>query len=303
MSALTHKRLGTYGCILSIVATDALVLKLQVISIESTDWYLYYSSHKLTRLFKDKQTTAVQYMWCIHPIPYPFPCPRLLPSAPYHVTKVCMFVVVNFDVLAQASDFRTERRQVVFLCWMPDSNQGLWNRISSRPNARWQTDWAIDNQAKKINSIARPYVDPLPPVSAQRPISCNKNMDVVTQHKIDGIWLTFHKSGFLPSFLMMAFHWVGPCTDTVRSALCMTIQTYALTRYADVSWWGPQNMTLLFNHPCLPIIWGISYNDSSHTPTMSINAERRIFSTIYRWLSARLQHLQCVSNGDTAALH
>ena len=30
--------------------------------------------------------------------------------------------VVNFDALAQASDFRIERRQVVFLCWMQDSN-------------------------------------------------------------------------------------------------------------------------------------------------------------------------------------
>ena len=63
-------------------------------------------------------------------------------------TSKMMFVVVNFDVLAQASDFRIERRQVVFL--------GLWNRISSRLNAYWQTDWAIDDQAKNLNSIARP---------------------------------------------------------------------------------------------------------------------------------------------------
>ena len=33
-----------------------------------------------------------------------------------------MFVVVNFDVLAQASDIRIERRHIVFLCWMQDSN-------------------------------------------------------------------------------------------------------------------------------------------------------------------------------------
>ena len=33
-----------------------------------------------------------------------------------------MFVVVNFDALAQASDIRIERRQVVFLCWRQDSN-------------------------------------------------------------------------------------------------------------------------------------------------------------------------------------
>ena len=28
--------------------------------------------------------------------------------------------------------------------------QGLWNRISSKLNARWQTDWATENQAKKL---------------------------------------------------------------------------------------------------------------------------------------------------------
>ena len=45
--------------------------------------------------------------------------------------------------------FRIERRQVVFLCWMQDSNpEGLWNPIFSRLNACWQTDWAIEDQAK-----------------------------------------------------------------------------------------------------------------------------------------------------------
>ena len=32
-----------------------------------------------------------------------------------------MFVVVNFDALAQASDIRIERKQVVFLCWNSDT--------------------------------------------------------------------------------------------------------------------------------------------------------------------------------------
>ena len=69
-----------------------------------------------------------------------------------------IFVVVNFDALAQASDFRIERRQIVFLCWMQDSNpEGLWNLFSSRLNACWQTDWAIEDQAKNLNSTARPY--------------------------------------------------------------------------------------------------------------------------------------------------
>ena len=35
---------------------------------------------------------------------------------------IYIFVVVNFDALAQASDIRIERRQVVFLCWEQDSN-------------------------------------------------------------------------------------------------------------------------------------------------------------------------------------
>ena len=69
-----------------------------------------------------------------------------------------IFVVVNFDALARASDFRIERRQLVFLCWMQDSNpEGLWNPIFSRLNACWQTDWAIEDQAKNLNSTARTY--------------------------------------------------------------------------------------------------------------------------------------------------
>ena len=68
-----------------------------------------------------------------------------------------MFVVVNFNTLAQASDFRIERRQIVFICWMQDWTQGLRRQIASRLNAHWQKDWAIEDQAKNLNSTARPY--------------------------------------------------------------------------------------------------------------------------------------------------
>ena len=47
------------------------------------------------------------------------------PTAVWHwhlALAIYMFVVVNFDALAQASDIRIERRQVVFLCWRQDSN-------------------------------------------------------------------------------------------------------------------------------------------------------------------------------------
>ena len=53
--------------------------------------------------------------------------------------------VVNFDALAQASDIRIERRQVVFLCWMQDSNPSLRHLFASRLNACRQTDY--DQQA------------------------------------------------------------------------------------------------------------------------------------------------------------
>ena len=37
------------------------------------------------------------------------------------------------------------------------THQGLRHQIASRPNARWQTDWAIGDQTKNLNSTARPY--------------------------------------------------------------------------------------------------------------------------------------------------
>ena len=57
---------------------------------------------------------------------------------------IYMFVVVNFDVLAQGSDFRIERRQVVFLCWMQDSNPR-----SQTPN-RQQTEYSLTNRLSTL---------------------------------------------------------------------------------------------------------------------------------------------------------
>ena len=68
-----------------------------------------------------------------------------------------IFVVVDFDALAQASDIQIERRQVVFLCWMQDLNPG-----PQTPN-RQQTECSLTNRlsyrgsSKNLNSTARPY--------------------------------------------------------------------------------------------------------------------------------------------------
>ena len=53
---------------------------------------------------------------------------------------IYIFVVVNFDALAQASDIQIERRQVVFLCRMQALNPG-----SQTPN-RQQTECSLTNR-------------------------------------------------------------------------------------------------------------------------------------------------------------
>ena len=66
------------------------------------------------------------------------------PTAVWHshlALAIYMFVVVNLDALAQASDIRIERRQVVFLCWMQDSNPSG----SKTPN-RQQTECPLTNR-------------------------------------------------------------------------------------------------------------------------------------------------------------
>ena len=64
---------------------------------------------------------------------------RIWTRGPRHI-HTYIFVVVNFDALAQASDIQIERRQVVFLCWMQDLNPG-----SQTPN-RQQTECSLTNR-------------------------------------------------------------------------------------------------------------------------------------------------------------
>ena len=66
---------------------------------------------------------------------------------------ICMFVVVNFDALAQASDIQIERRQVVFHCWMQDLNPG-----SQTPN-RQQTECPLTNRLSYRGSSLKLQLD------------------------------------------------------------------------------------------------------------------------------------------------
>ena len=64
---------------------------------------------------------------------------------------IYMFVVVNFDALAQASHIRIERRQVVFLCWMQDSNPRSQTRI------RQLTECLLTNRLSCRGSSKKPW--------------------------------------------------------------------------------------------------------------------------------------------------
>ena len=69
----------------------------------------------------------------------------------------------------QGSDSQSKGDQLCSAAECRIRIQGLWNRISGRLNARWQTDWAIEDHAKNLNSIALPYdqraLNPLDPTA------------------------------------------------------------------------------------------------------------------------------------------
>ena len=105
------------------------------------DWM---PTHKLTKLSRMKQKLELNspLIWWVNIQLTWLRC--RLAFAPGS-GDMYMFVVVNFDTLAQASDFRIERRQVVLLCWIQYSKLGsLRHQIAIRLNANSQSDWAIE---------------------------------------------------------------------------------------------------------------------------------------------------------------
>ena len=75
--------------------------------------------------------------------------------------NIYLFVVVNFDALAQASDIRIERRQVVLLCWRLDSNPSG----SQTPN-RQQTECPLTNRLSYRRSSFKTWTrQPVPMIS------------------------------------------------------------------------------------------------------------------------------------------
>ena len=67
-----------------------------------------------------------------------------------------MFAAVNFDALAQARDFESTGDKFSSSAQCRIRAQGLRHQIAGRLNARWQTDWAIEDQAEKITWTRQP---------------------------------------------------------------------------------------------------------------------------------------------------
>ena len=67
---------------------------------------------------------------------------------------------VNFDVLAQTSDIWIERRQIVFLCWMQDSNP------RSQTPIRQRTECLLTNRLRYRGSSLKTWTrQPVPMIS------------------------------------------------------------------------------------------------------------------------------------------
>ena len=73
-----------------------------------------------------------------------------------HTCMHAYMFVVNFHALAQASDFRIERRQVPFLWWNQDSNPGDCETHSPADPMPSHKPSEISRIKQNLNSTARP---------------------------------------------------------------------------------------------------------------------------------------------------
>ena len=100
------------------------------------DWMLADKSIELSRIKLKKLNSTAR----------PYDLRAFSPLGPtvswlsHLALAIYMFVVVDFDALAQASDIQIERRQVVFLCWKQDLNPRLQTPICQ------QTECSLTNR-------------------------------------------------------------------------------------------------------------------------------------------------------------
>ena len=135
-----------------------------------------------------------------------------------------VFVVVNFDALAQASDIRIERRQVDFLCWRQDSNPSG----SQTPN-RQQTECPLTNRLSYRGSSKTWTRQPVPMISEHSAHSTPQPFGIRT-------WLWRYTCLLL--LISMLWHWQAIFEskgDKLSSSAEGRIRTHQGLRYQIAS--------------------------------------------------------------------
>ena len=113
------------------------------------------STHKPTELSRIKLKT-----WTEQPVP-------MLSEHSAHLTSLRIgfrtwvwrytHLLLMSMLWHRQATFESKRDKVVFLCWLQDSKLvSLRHQFGSKLNAHSQTDWAIEDQAKNLNSTAHP---------------------------------------------------------------------------------------------------------------------------------------------------
>ena len=104
-----------------------------------------------------------------------------------------IFVVVNFDALAQASDIQIERQQVVFLCWMQDLNPG-----SQTPNRQQTISCKCDtNRAGHFTIDAH----------ASRPVACSTLLHRINMRSSKWASETYLRGKHFACYAKKSFKW------------------------------------------------------------------------------------------------
>ena len=123
-----------------------------------------------------------------------------------------MSIVVHFDALAQASDFRIERRQVLFHCWIQNSNPESQTPNRQQSECRLTNRMSYRGSSENLNYIVRPYdqraFSPLNPTAVWIShlalaiyMSIVYNFDALAQtsNRKETSCLTLLKAGFQPN--------------------------------------------------------------------------------------------------------
>ena len=125
------------------------------------------------------------------------------------------------------------------------------------------------------------------------------------------VWRWNHKTSHVFGQVIKCPGWLPFHQSTANSSNPNSnrIIYFLLPGEDDSSWRCPQGLpdttaVYTYNDQCFQFVDNEVYWTGARAYCMRVNTVKYQFvCCLYRWLSAKLQYLQCVSNGDTAVLH